>query len=348
MRTPARMHIGMLSFGRTEGRVYGGVGVMLDRPEVRLRVRRSDRFEARGPLSDRALSFAHRCAAIGGAAVRPCAIEVAAAPRSHVGLGSGTQLGLAVAAAMAALAGMGGVDPDASSREAAGDWVAVPGDRRFGSEEAIALARVSGRGKRSSVGVYGFGGGGMILEAGREVAPPSIAEDDATRAFSPLIARVHLPGAWRCVLLVRRDAVGLHGEAERAAFAALPPMPCEVSAELARIALLELVPAAIEGRFTEFAGAVRRYGRIAGSPFEPVSRHVPHAAATAALLDDLAALGAPGAAQSSWGPAVMACCESHDAACTLVERLEATGIARHHDVTIARFDDRGATLRTMA
>ena len=49
VRTPARIHIGMLSFGHAGSRAYGGVGVMLDRPGVVLRAWRSPRFEARGP-----------------------------------------------------------------------------------------------------------------------------------------------------------------------------------------------------------------------------------------------------------------------------------------------------------
>jgi predicted sugar kinase len=351
VRTPARIHIGMLSFGHAGRRAYGGVGVMLDRPGVVLRAWRSPRFEARGPLADRALQFARQCAVDRGGGPLSCTIEVVSAPRSHVGLGSGTQLGLAVAAAIDALAAVPDAADPGQCRAVGSQPPRVPrivgGERRFGEQDAVGLARVSGRGRRSCVGVYGFGGGGLIVEAGRAVTMPSVTEDDATRAFSPLVARVHLPEAWRCVLLIRRDAVGLHGEAERAAFGALPPMACEVSAELARIALLELVPAASEGRFAEFSDAVRRYGRLAGLPFEPAAHAVPHAAATTALLDALADMGAPGA-QSSWGPAVMACCDSSAAARSLVERLGAAGIADDHDVTIARFDSVGATLRVLA
>lgn len=350
VRTPARIHIGMLSFGHAGRRAYGGVGVMLDRPGVVLRAWRSARFEARGPLADRALQFARQCVVDGGEGPLPCTIDVVSAPRSHMGLGSGTQLGLAVAAALEALAPV----PDAAGSgrgSAAGSPSREPGriagERRFSEREAIGLARVSGRGRRSCVGVYGFGGGGLIVEAGRVVATTSIKEDDAARPFSPLVARVHLPEAWCCVLLIRRDAVGLHGEAERTAFGALPPMAREVSAELARIALLELVPAATEGRFAEFSNAVRRYGQLAGVPFEPAAHAVPHAAATTALLDALADMGAP-AAQSSWGPAVMACCDSSAAARSLVDRLEAAGIADDHDVMIAGFDAIGATLRVLA
>jgi hypothetical protein len=158
------------------------------------------------------------------------------------------------------------------------DWV-------FDVHDAIELARVVGRGRRSSVGVYGFSRGGLILEAGRLLAADGTSEDDARREFSPMIARVRLPAAWRCVVIAARDALGLSGPAEREAFARLPPVTPEVTAELAQIALLELLPAAVEGRFAEFAAAVRRYGDVAGRPFAAESERLPHAPATAQLLE---------------------------------------------------------------
>lgn len=348
VRTPARIHLGMLSFGHPDCRSFGGVGLMLDRPGVHVRVRRSARFEARGPDAERALRFARECIERGGFDARPCAIEVVAAPRPHVGLGSGTQLGLAVAAAVRHLA-CGRDDDDTGTGPApAHPYEMAPeaGDHEqtFDIPDALELARLSGRGRRSCVGVYGFTRGGMIIEAGR-TAGASAGAGDATRPLSPLVARVRLPAAWRCVVIVGRDATGLHGDAERAAFAGLPPMPRELSAELARTALLELLPAAVEGRFAEFSAALHRYGRLAGEPFAPASRALPHAAATDTLLELLAELGAPGCAQSSWGPAVVACCESLEAAGELVDRLDHLALGDHHDITIARFDTHGASLR---
>jgi beta-RFAP synthase len=217
------------------------------------------------------------------------------------------------------------------------DWL-------FDTSDALTLARLVGRGRRSCVGVYGFSRGGLIVEAGRSIAVPE-AHDDAKREFSPMVARVRLPSNWRCVVILGRDVVGLHGEAEKAAFARLPPVPTEVSAELARIALLELLPAAVEGKFAEFARAVRTYGTLAGKPFETESRDLPYAVATERLLELLEELGFPGCAQSSWGPAVMVCCETLDSAGQLVEALEGLGLAEHHDMVIARFDPQGAALR---
>lgn len=347
VRTPARVHLGMLSFGQPEGRSFGGVGVMLDRPGVHLRMRPAARYEGRGLHAERALQFARACAERWRLGDQPVAVEMVSAPRAHVGLGSGTQLGLAVAAAVRYLADA--ERPTAPAGPA--HPVELPPlssdhERSFDLPEALEFARASGRGHRSCVGVYGFSRGGLIIEAGRRV-------DDATappdrRVFSPMVARARLPAAWRCVVILGRDAVGLHGEAERAAFETLPPVPRELSAELARIALMELLPAAVEGRFAEFAAAVRRYGALAGEPFAQESQQLPHAVATETLLELLTELGATGCAQSSWGPAVIACCESLEAAAELVDKLEHLHLTDHHDIVIGRFDTQGAVLRELA
>jgi beta-ribofuranosylaminobenzene 5'-phosphate synthase len=355
VRTPARIHLGMLAFGQAAARSYGGVGFMLDRPGMHIRLRRSARLEARGPQAERAIRFARTCALAWNLAEAPCSIEVVSAPRCHVGLGSGTQLGLAVAAGMRQLLAQAADDPI----EPIEGLLPAPihplqrplqiGDHEllFDTPDAIEFARVVGRGRRSCIGVYGFSRGGLIVEAGRVVTAAPMGEDDATREFSPVVGRARLPSAWRCVVIVGRDAVGLHGEAERSAFAALPPVPQEISAELARIALLELLPAAVEGRFTEFAAAVAAYGRLAGKPFEQESSRLPHAAATSSLLELLHELGVAGCAQSSWGPAVVACCDSLEAAGALVDRLDQLDLSRHHDVVIGRFDTEGAKLRVV-
>ena len=345
IRTPARLHLGMLSFGVPGIRAYGGVGVMIDRPGVHLRMTRGrpatgDRFHAIGPLADRAVAFARSCVKawqlgddgrLGDDAA--CTIEVVQVPGSHAGLGSGTQLGLAVAAGMRQLFRPTGAAADPY------------GGVRFDTTAAVELARAVGRGRRSCVGVYGFSGGGLIVEGGRFVPADRASDNDATRSFSPLLARVQLPAAWRCVVFGMRDTLGLHGDAEKQAFASLPPVPREISAELSRIALMELWPAAVEGQFAEFSEALLRYGLLAGKPFEQVSSVLPYAESTDHLIDTLQAMGVRGCAQSSWGPTVMACCESAAAADSLVERFAATELARHYTTLIARFDDQGAIVR---
>ncbi|MEI6240378.1 MAG: hypothetical protein WCR51_08305 [Planctomycetia bacterium] len=340
MRAPARLHLGMLSFGDPEVRSFGGVGVMVDRPGVHVRLRRAEVFLGRGPLAERAVAFARQAAAAWGLPERAaCEIDVVATPRAHVGLGSGTQLALAVAAGMHQLY--------RASQDRSGD--VEPGDpldeeRSFEMADALEFARAVGRGRRSCVGIHGFSRGGLIVEAGRFVPPRSPAEDGE---FSPLVARVRLPSAWRCVVIVQRDSIGLHGEPEKQAFQSLAPVPREVAAELSRMALMEILPAAVEGRFASFSEAVRRYGDLAGRPFAPASERLPHAASTAHLVELLDELGIRGAAQSSWGPAVMACCESLEAAGLLVERFDALKLLPQYEPIVARFDAQGAALRVI-
>ena len=340
VRTPARLHLGMLSFGQPTVRSFGGVGVMVDRPAVQVRLRRAERFLARGPLGERALEFARECArAWSLEPADACELEVVTAPRSHVGLGSGTQMALAVAAGMRHLfrTPPSPEDHERDIHPSDNEWL-------FDTPDALELAKAVGRGRRSCVGIYGFSRGGLIIEAGRFVS----SNDGGRQAeLSPMVSRVRLPSSWRCVIIIQRDSIGLHGEPEKAAFGALAPVPLEISAELSRLALMELLPAAVEARFAEFSAAVHRYGALAGKPFEQASAGLPHAESTAHLIELLGELGVRGAAQSSWGPAVMACCESLAAAGALVEKLDELKLTQQYEPIIARFDSQGAVLRVL-
>jgi len=342
IRTPTRLHIGMFSFGNPTIRSFGGIGLMVERPHVHLRLRKASQFKSRGPLAERALEFARLAA--GAWKLGPesgCEIDVLAVPRAHVGLGSGTQLALAVAAGVRHL-------HQTPAGEEPHEFDVHPSEREwfFDTRDALNLARAVGRGRRSCVGIYGFSRGGLIVETGR-FEPSAVAVAENEQQFSPMVARVRLPSTWRCLVIVQRDSIGLHGEAEKAAFASLPPVPGEIAAELARLALLDILPAAVEGDFEMFSEAIHRYGAVAGRPFEPASSKLPHAATTAQLIELLGELGIRGAAQSSWGPAVMACCESLQQAGRLVEQFETLGLARQYETTIARFDSQGAVLRVI-
>src|SRR4030095_15236654 len=85
------------------------------------------------------------------------------------------------------------------------------------------IARITGRGRRSGVGIAGFDQGGLLLDGGPRAdgsrAPPA--------APPPLRARFVLPPAWRVVLALDPRVQGLAGDAERAALDTLPPLPRE-------------------------------------------------------------------------------------------------------------------------
>ena len=107
--TPSRLHFGLFGWGPDTPRQFGGVGLMVDDPGLEIIVEPSERWEATGPLADRALSLAHDVAerlAPEGHETGPMRIRIVRAPDAHVGLGVGTQLSLAVARALTALVGL--------------------------------------------------------------------------------------------------------------------------------------------------------------------------------------------------------------------------------------------------
>jgi predicted sugar kinase len=80
-------------------------------------------------------------------------------------------------------------------------------------------------------------------------------------------------------------------------------------------------------------------------PFASASSTLPFHGSIEALIDRLAALGVRGAAQSSWGPAVLACVASEAEAEGVAEALAADGLRSTHDISVVGFKAKGARLR---
>jgi beta-RFAP synthase len=307
---PSRLHFGLFhvpsdAFTRWPGpdggpgplvRAFGGAGLVIDQPGVAVTARPSDGWRVEGPLASRAQAFALRfVTSLPEADRRPFQVLVERVPQEHAGLGVGTQLGLAVAKALAVETGY----PELSVGE---------------------LARRVGRGERSAVGVHGFDRGELIVEAGKLPG----------EEVAPVVARAELPTAWRVVLFSPGSRDRWHGGREQQAFAAAacrdrPPAATET---LCRIALLGMLPAATSGDLEGFGEAVYEFNRRAGEPFA-AAQGGPYASAEVAdLVAGLRGLGVRGVGQSSWGPTVFAVVGSAEEAMELVQRFRATAPGR--------------------
>jgi predicted sugar kinase len=157
VQTASRLHFGFLSLpGAGEGaRRFGGVGLMVERPGLRVSAAPAAEWSAEGPLAGRALAFA-RAFARTAEEGPPQRLVVEQAAPEHAGLGTGTQLGLAVGRLLAAAWGL---EPSAAE-----------------------LARRVGRGRRSALGVHGFEQGGFLVE------PAGLYGPDEQGAFRQLAA----------------------------------------------------------------------------------------------------------------------------------------------------------------
>src|SRR5439155_1324630 len=98
VEAPARLHFGVLDLRGDLGRRFGGIGAAIPAPSLLLEARAADGLKAEGPDAARALEFARRFARHHGLDLRLHFCLHRSIP-THAGLGSGTQLALAVALA---------------------------------------------------------------------------------------------------------------------------------------------------------------------------------------------------------------------------------------------------------
>lgn len=299
--TGARLHFGLLAHAPLARRQFGGVGLMVERPGFRLTAEVGDCESAAddyaGPEAwrQRVLDVVRRCRDIsttradGTTTVPGVCWSLPETIDHHVGLGSGTQLALAVARAFAALQGDTTLD-------------------------ATELARRAGRGLRSALGIHGFYEGGLIVEGGKR----------STQQVSPAVARVAWPADWSLLLVRPRNVRGLCGAAEIQAFANLPPMPETVSAQLCQLTVLELLPAILERDFEACSEALFQFGHLVGEYFAPAQGGVYSSPQMTSLVNYLRATGVRGVGQSSWGPTAFVVCPDQQSA----ERLRAELLAK--------------------
>jgi beta-ribofuranosylaminobenzene 5'-phosphate synthase len=262
---PARLHLGFLDLNGGLGRRFGSVGLAIEAFATRLRLSRADAPSVTGADE---LSRAQRLLAVLGQAwdLPPVRVEILETIPAHRGLGSGTQLGLALGVSLARLFGR------------------VEGPRD--------VARLIERGARSGIGVGVFTGGGFLLDGGKGMG------DDPP----PVLSRLYFPEAWRVLLVLDSSEAGLSGQAERSAFAALPPFPAEIAAHLCRLTLMRLLPAVAEADLDAVGPAVAELQRRVGDHFAPAQGGRFTSLAVARVLAWFEAEGIPGVGQSSWGP----------------------------------------------
>jgi beta-ribofuranosylaminobenzene 5'-phosphate synthase len=262
----------MFSFGHPGQPQFGGVGAMIDSPGLSISFSPADKFSVVGELAARVEGFIASALRAWGRAKSPdCLVEVRSPP-DHIGLGVGTQLGLATAAGLRRFLEL----PEITANE---------------------LAASVGRSGRSAVGTYGFQLGGLIVDAGRP---------GANSTENRLFDRLPLPPDWRFVLMQPCKARGLAGEREVEAFARLPAVPTDVTERLWHITKQQMIPAVKAAECPAFGEAVYQFGRLAGECFSAVQGGPFASAETARVVERIRDLGVAGVGQSSWGPTVFA------------------------------------------
>jgi beta-RFAP synthase len=321
VRTGARLHLGFIDLNGDCGRRFGSLGVAIDRPRVVVEARPATAADARGeaPVETRAL-----LAELGRDRSAPEVVTVRALETipPHAGLGSGTQLRLAVGLAASRVLGQ-----PLSVRE---------------------LASLAGRGRRSGIGIALFEHGGFAVDAGQPTDPRAApGTETPADGLPPVIFRHPVPGDWRFVLAIPRGARGLSGAPEERVFRTLPPMSGEAVGRICRLTLMRLAPAVMTDDVQGFGEAITEIQLLVGEHFAPYQGGVYASPAGKRAAELALKRGAAGVGQSSWGPTVFALVRGEPAAASLADELGAL-LGDDAVVSCAVARNRGATCEVEA
>ncbi len=200
-------------------------------------------------------------------------------PTPHVGHGTGTQLSFALAEALR---------------------IALV-EQSYAVQDLIDL---TGRGKRSGIGCYGYFQGGFLVDAGHR----------EKQRYPTLVAQHRFPEHWPILLIEPFDEVGLAGEQEQSAFEQISTQQAPSTGDLLRtqamsnLLLQSILPAVIEDDYASFGPALAEFNRLSGEWFAEVQGGCyasPYANDVLRLAHKhkVTAVG-----QSSWGPLMFAIC----------------------------------------
>jgi beta-ribofuranosylaminobenzene 5'-phosphate synthase len=316
VKTPARLHLGLIDLNGNLGRMFGGFGVGINQPNVVLEAEQSEKLSVTGEETELVKPLVKRFfSAYPTKANVSVSINVKQTIPTHVGLGSGTQLSLAVATALAKL-----YNVKASTHE---------------------LAFAMGRARRTGVGTAIFEKGGFVVDGGKIVNNSACFPEK----FPPLIFRQPFPEDWRFVVAVPNVNKGLSNAEETSAFSQLPQMQAEDVGKICRLTMMKLLPALAEHDIENFGDALTSIQIVIGEYFAQVQGGRYSNSAATDGIEFMQKIGAYGVGQSSWGPALYGVVKKEEAKQTLLKVQAHLKKNVDGQVFIAKANNRGAYIK---
>ncbi|MEY3107603.1 MAG: hypothetical protein RIT35_1781 [Pseudomonadota bacterium] len=262
---PARLHMGFIDLSGSLDRHFGSIGIALNEHATRLSLTSGEKRVITGPSAERA----DKCLTLMCQALNvsdKLTVNIETAIPEHIGLGSGTQMSLAIGSALNAYYGLG-----------------------LGVRDIAALMD---RGLRSGIGIGIFERGGLVVDGGR-------GEKTIT---PPVIVHLDIPASWRFILVLDKRGQGLHGQQEIEAFKVLPPFPRHEVERLCYLLMMKGLPAVAENNIVDFGNVISQLQGSVGEHFAAAQGGVFTSPEVAVAMKWLAQQGAVAIGQTSWGP----------------------------------------------
>lgn len=304
VRSSGRLHMGFFDLHGGLGRKFGSIGLSLASPSIELTAVSSEKLLVTGEISSARASVIAKAAVIAQQLMEKLhlaggiSLNIKQHIPEHAGLGSGTQLALAIGAAISQLYKL--------------------------NLSAAQIAELTGRGGRSGIGIAAFDHGGLLIDGGRASVLSMSSSSAATSKVPPILARYDFPEHWRILLIFDSSQPGIHGEEERLAFNQLPVFSENLAAHLCRHVLMQAMPALVEQDLAAFGGSIQALQAHIGDYFAPAQGGRYASKQVGAVLQYLEKIGVACFGQSSWGPTGFAVFENAEEAEKHLQQLKMT------------------------
>ncbi|MES2579375.1 MAG: beta-ribofuranosylaminobenzene 5'-phosphate synthase family protein [Pseudomonadota bacterium] len=296
--TTARLHMGFIDLNGSKGRMFGSLGLALNAPATRLTITKGKKTSIAENGCDYVAKIVEKIKKQLEMEI-DFSIEIHESILEHAGLGSGTQMALAISAGINAL-----FDLNLTTAQ---------------------LAGITSRGRRSGIGIGTFEQGGLVLDGGRNAHQNNTQESSSqenNRQVPPIIARHHFPQEWPVLLIMDSDDQGVFGDAELQAFETLTHADLATAQALSHRVLMQALPAIVERDYAQFSQAIHALQLATGAYFSAAQGGHYKSARVAEVLDFLNAQGVICAGQSSWGPTGFAIFENDNIANKMLNQLQ--------------------------
>jgi len=317
VEAPARLHMGFYNF-LTDNVAYGSIGLTIEEPKTVIIVRQSREFkvinETNVYVDDVIENVINRLGMFN------VEVRIERAIPRHVGLGSTTQLSLALGMAIMRAVG-----------------------KRVNVKE---LAVTLGRGRDSGIGTAAFQYGGFVVDSGRRVHNGFVEAPKSIHDIPHPIFRARVPRDWYFIIAIPRSRVGLDEKMERKAMDVPQSIPKDIQYELYKLLILKLMPSLIERNIKLFGEAITKIQTLVGMYFSRYQGGIFCCEETEFIINSLLKHGAYGAGQSSWGPTAYGIVKGYRKAVKVLSMVKKDSEERGYeiDMFITRGRNKGALI----
>jgi beta-ribofuranosylaminobenzene 5'-phosphate synthase len=326
--TPSRLHFSLIDLNGQIGRIDGGLGVALNQPNIIIEAQRDNiknKLEivnspgySTEDLNELMKNILESLNLENGVS-----LKIDSAIPAHIGLGSKTQLSLAISKALCLLNNL--------------------------EKTPYELACITSRAGTSRIGLSAFEQGGFIIDGGHSFGKGKEKEtylpSSASKAPpAPILYSDTIPDDWYFVIIVPKIKRGAHGSEEINIFQDYCPIPMSDVKTISHIILMKILPALKERRIDSFGYGIYELQHLG---FKKVEIELQDEIISN-LIEFCVKNGAYGSGMSSFGPTTYALIEGLSKAQQLKQKIQ-TFLQNEceADIFITNVNNKGAQIEVI-